>query len=192
MRKTTLIVMLCLCSTLLTHAQFFKKAVLANDPFSDSLTNVVTVFKTNYYPIQGTQLTSQGLVDVYQSKIGMPGASHCIIQRYHSEEDTTASWQAIMYEGESFEEAVKVYKDIYKNLKKAKIKNGPTSHYSFIGEMEVPNESVRFTVTPLRLNTPDRDYKFFYAEIEITSNYDGWEVHLNLHSKKNDDDQYQE
>ncbi|MES2890378.1 MAG: hypothetical protein V4725_00150 [Bacteroidota bacterium] len=191
MRKTTLIVLLFICSSSLSHAQFFKQVrTNTNDSFDDSLTQVVSVFKTNYYPIQGKQLTSQGLVDVYQSNVGVPGASHCIIQRYHSEEDTSASWQAIMYEGESFEEAVKIYRTIYKTLKKAKIKNGATSIFSFTGDLEEPNESVRFTVSPLKLNTPEDAYKYFYAEVEITSNYDGWEVHLNLHSKKNDNEQY--
>ena len=61
----------------------------------------------------------------------------------------------------SFEEAVKVYKSIYKNLKKAKIKNGPTSAFSFTGELEEPMESVRFTVSPLKLNTVDDAYKYF-------------------------------
>lgn len=189
MRKTTLIVLLYLCSSLLSHAQFFKP-VHTDLAFEDSLTQVMSVFKTNYYPIQGRQLVSQGLVDVYQSNVGVPGASHCIIQRYHSEEDTSASWQAVMYEGESYEEAVKVYKSIYNNLKKAKIKNGDDSPFTFSGELEKPSESVRFTATRLRLNTMEDAYKFFYAEVEITSNYDGWEVHLNLHTKKNDAEQY--
>jgi hypothetical protein len=175
---------------LFTSAQFYKKLQPSSDPFNDSLSKVVYDFKSNFYPIQGRQLTSQGLVDVYQSRVGMPGAAHCIIQRYHSEEDTTASWQAIMYEGESYEEAVKIYKNTYKLVKKASIKYGEKSHYSFVGEMEAPSESVRFTVTPLRLNTMDTDYKHFYAEVEITGGYEGWEVHLNLHSKKNDDEKY--
>ena len=189
MKKTTLIVLLFSCSILISHAQFYKK-VLPDHAFNDSLTKVVTDFKSNYYPIQGKQLTSQGLTDVYQSNAGMPGASHCVIQRYHSEEDTTASWQAIMYEGESFEEAEKMYKNVYRLLKNAKVKNGISPAYSFIGDMETPSESMRFTVTPMKLNTTDRDYKYFYAEVEITNSVEGWEVHLNLHSRKNDDEKY--
>lgn len=177
-------------SIVLTHAQFYKKLLPEDAGFTDSLTSVVYNFKSNYYPIQGKQLTSQGLVHVYQSKAGMPGAAHCVIQRYHSTEDTTASWQAIMYEGESYEEAVKIYKNTYHLVKKAKIKSGEKMPVLFTGEMEAPSESVRFTVTPLKLNTADTDYENFYAEVEITSNYDGWEVHLNLHGKKKDEEKY--
>ena len=189
MRKPAILLLLFLGNLFYSTAQFSKTLHPANT-FNDSLTRIVYHFKKNFYPIQGKQLTSQVMADVYQSKVGMPGAAHCIIQRYHSEEDTTASWQAIMYEGELFEEALKVYKNTVKQLKKAKIKIGENSPASFSGEMEIPDESLSFTVTPLRLDISDKDYKDFYAEVEITNNYDGWEVHLNLHNKKRDDLEY--
>ena len=190
MKKTNLLLALCLLATQFTHAQFYKTILPAPDSFTDSLERIVEDFRYNFYPIQGRQLVSEGMVDIYQSNRGIPGAAHCTIQRYHSEEDTTASWQAVMYDGESFDEALKVYKKTFKHIKKAKIKSAERSQYSFSGNLEVPTESVRFTVTPLRLNTTDPEYKYFYAVVEINNNYDGWVVHLNLHSRKDDQEKY--
>lgn len=189
MKKTTLFVVLLTCSTILTHAQFYKSAP-PSEGFNDSLSKIVIDFKNNFYPIQGKQLTSEGMVDVYQSNVRVPGAEHCVIQRYHSNIDTTASWQAIMYDGESFEEAAKIYKNTYQQIKKARLTSGPTSYYQFFGKMENPEETLRFTVSQLKLNTRDTDYQYFYAEVEMTNKYSGWEVHLNLHSRKNDDEKY--
>jgi len=188
-KKTAFFVILFSCNTLFSIAQFYK-TIRPDNSFSDSLTKIVYDFKQNFYPIQGKQLTSQVMADVYQSKVGIPGAAHCIIQRYHSEEDTTASWQAIMFEGETYEDALKIYTNTIKQIKKAKLKLGESIHGTFMGEIEMPDESLNFTVTPLRLNIADKDYKYFYAEVEITNNYDGWVVHLNLHNKKNDEAQY--
>ena len=64
------------------------------------------------------------------------------------------------------------------------------STISFMGELEVPDENIRFTVTPLRLSLIDLPYRRFWGEVELTSTYDGWEVHLNLHSKKGDAEKY--
>ncbi|CAN5442790.1 hypothetical protein BH11BAC3_BH11BAC3_28270 [soil metagenome] len=189
MRKITTLLLPMLCSILFSNAQFFKPSV-KDDNFNDSLSRIVYEFKTNFYPIQAKQLTSEGLVDVFESSVKIPGAAHCIIQRYHSEEDTTASWQAIMYDGDSFDEAAKIYKNTYRLIKKSKIKYGTSINYSFTGSMEAPSEEIRFTVSPLRLNTSDKDYEHFYAEVEITSNFPNWEVHLNMHSKKNDNEKY--
>ena len=189
MRKQVLLLLLFLGSLLFSSAQF-PKLPGAGSAFTDSLSRIVHDFKKNFYPIQGSQLTSQVMADVYRSKVGMPGAAHCIIQRYRSEEDTTASWQAIMYDGEIYEEALKIYKNTIKQLKKVRLKIGENSPASFSGEMEIPDETLSFTVTPLRLNSPDTDYKDFCAEVEITNNYDGWVVHLNLHKKKRDDVEY--
>ena len=55
---------------------------------------------------------------------------------------------------------------------------------SFEGEMENPDENVRFAVSGLRLKTTDKIYRNLSAEIELTNNYEGWEVHLNIYSKK--------
>jgi hypothetical protein len=189
MKKTIAVILLILSSPLFTKAQFYK-SLQSSDTFSDSLAIVVQDFKRNFSSIEGRQLPSQGDMDVFRSKVTIPGSLHCAIYRFHSQEDTTASWQAIMYEGDSYEEALKVYKNTFKQLKKTKMKWVDKSIISFIGEMEVPDENIRFTVTAMRLNIIDRPYRSFFAELELTNTYDGWEVHFNLHNRKNDAERY--
>ena len=57
---------------------------------------------------------------------------------------------------------------------------------SFVGELEKDDQNVRFTVSSLRLKTNDKLYKNLVAEVELISNYNGWEVHLNIYTKKAD------
>ena len=104
--------------------------------------------------------------------------------------DTTASWQAIMYDGDSYDQAVKVYKNTYRLVQKSRIKWVDRSIVSFVGEMEKPDENVSFATSLLQLNVTDPRYRNFYANIELTSSYSGWEVHLNLHSRKDDKAEY--
>ena len=189
MKKKSTLLLLFLCSIHFSQAQFYK-SILPSDAFSDSVSIIVQDFKKNFSTIEGRQLPSQGEMDVYHSKVTIPGAVHCAIYRFHSLEDTTASWQAIMYEGDSYENAVKIYKNTFHQLKKSKMKWGDKGTISFIGELEMPVENVRFTVTPLRLNNMDLPYRSFFGEIELTSAYDGWVVHLNLHNRKNDAEKY--
>ena len=189
MKKTITLMMLFLCSIHFTQAQFYK-SILPSEAFSDSLSVIVQDFKKNFATIQGRQLPSQGEMEVYRSKVSIPGAVHCSIFRFHSVEDTTASWQAILYEGDSHEDAIKIYKNLFKQLKKSRMKWVDKSVITFMGDLEMPDENVRFAVTPLRLNIIDMPYRRFYGEVELTSTYDGWEVHLNLHNKKRDDEKY--
>lgn len=189
MKKAISILFFLVIFHLCSQAQFYK-SLLPSDAFGDSLTLIVKDFKNNFYPIQGKQYPSEGMVDIYNSKAAIPGSEHCIIQRYHSVEDTTASWQAIMYDGESYVDAVKIYKNIFHLVKKSKIKWADKRTFSFDGAMEIPDESVRFTSSPLTLKVPDQEYKHFIAAVEITNSYSGWEVHVNLHSRKNDEDQH--
>lgn len=105
-------------------------------------------------------------MEVFRLRAGIPGAVHCAVYRFHSLLDTTASFQAIMYEGESYKAALNIYKNTYKKLKKTKMKWVDKSVISFVGEMEEPDESIRFTSTALRLNIIDRPYRNFFGDLE--------------------------
>ena len=174
---------------LYSHAQVHKP-FQPSAVFNDSLTRVVIDFRNNFYRVQGEELTPQEGREVYQSAISLPGATHCFIYRFHSAIDTTASWQAILYEGESYEDALKIYRDTYHQLTKSKMKWYDNRLAAFKGDMEEPDENLRFTNTLLQLNVPDFLYRHFYGAIEITNSYKGWEVHLNLQDKKDDTDRY--
>jgi hypothetical protein len=179
-----LILAILLCG-LFSNAQFYKSFV-PSPAFTDSLNRIVADFRHNYHSIQGEALGSQNDVDTYQSKNSLPGAVECFIYRFHSVQDTTASFQAVMYKGDSFKEAVKIYKNTFRLVNKTKLK--PSG--GFTGQMEEPNESMRFISSSMKANTSDDAYKNYIAEVEILNSYDGWEVHLNLHTKKDDRDKF--
>lgn len=165
-----------------SRAQFYKKYLPARE-FSDSLSKIVIDFKSNFNIIQGEEMTPQPEMNTYQSKTTLPDALHCSIFRYHSIIDTTASWQAIFYDGENYNDAFKIYKDIFNQLKKCRIKIGDKNDNAFIGEFGKPKESVRFTSSLLKLNSMDLIYRNFFADLELTNTYNGWEVQLNLINK---------
>jgi hypothetical protein len=99
MKKTALLI-LSILSVAFTHAQILKRAP-KNNPFEDSLNKVIVDFKNNFRNIQSEPLPAEIGADSYQSAICLPGASHCTIMRYHSVVDNSASWQAVLYAGET-------------------------------------------------------------------------------------------
>ena len=186
MRKATLIIFSVLLCGYVT-AQF--KPRLPVPSFSDSLSMVINDAGHNYYTIQGVALTSETDRDSYQSKVTLPGSSLCMIYRYHSTQDTSASWHAIMYKGEDYKEAVKSYKNTFRLVKKTKFMlNSKSIHFE--GAMDEPDESLRFTVSTLRTSSQVIGYDNFIAEVEMVNSYDGWEVHLNIQKRKNDTERY--
>lgn len=152
--------------------------------FSDALNKVVQDYTGNFTHIQGDKMPAEVDADTYKSKVCVPAALGCKIMRYRSAEDKSANWQAGFYDGESFEEAVKLYKKIYSLVKKASVKGVATSAAGFDGTLETVDENVGFAVSTLRLKTTNRTYKDLVAEVEIASNFTGWEVRLNIYTKK--------
>lgn len=171
-----------------SNAQFYKK-ILPGNNISSAVANITENFQNNYHNIQGEELPADEGRKSYRSTVTIPGASQAVIYRFHSKEDTSASFQAILYEGESYKEAVKIYKQTFRQVKGTKF-NGGSEKISFNGHMEEPTESLRFTSSQLRPDVTGGAYKNFIAEIELLNSVDGWTVQLNLHSRKNDGERY--
>ena len=172
-----------------SQAQLLNK-VLPTSPFADSLSKVVENYQQNYLGIQGLALQPDEDRDIFASTIGLPGASSCVIFRFHSKQDTTASWQAVLYEGEDFKDASKAYRAAIKNLKQTKFTVG-VRKLSFAGEVVNPTENLRFTTSIFEPTESTDLYKNFKAEVEMLNSMEGWIVRLNLHSRKPDTDRYQ-
>lgn len=159
--------------------------------FSENLNKVVCDFRNNFHHIQGDALTPEGEMDIYKSSVSLPGSINTVIYRFHSKVDTTASWQAIMFQGENYAEALKVYKNTSRLLNKCQLTLPGSGPVGFSGKLYEPEPNITFTSSAFKLNTDDAAYAKFYAEIEmINTGFDSWEVHLNLHNKKEDTEKY--
>lgn len=173
---------------LLTHTLVAQlvKPINTNVDFTNKLNTIALDMRNNYYSIQGEKLPSGEDVDVYASRVILPGSKHCTIYRYHSVEDTSASWQALIYEGDKYEEAMKAYKRICRDVDHCVIRL-QSGAAPFTGKFEKPEAGLRFVTSSYKLKTKDTVYKNFYAEAEMVNiNYDQWEVRLNLVCKKED------
>jgi hypothetical protein len=170
---------------LICHAQF-GKPVKQEGAFSTSLSAIVIDFKNNFLNIQSNELAGASATNTFTSAICLPDALHCTIERYNSEEDKSASWQALLFAGENYQDALRMYKNTFKQVRTASISGIDEKPVGFTGAMEKPDENIRFTVSTLRLGSIDKRYKDFVASIELNNNMQGWEVTLNLYRKKAD------
>ena len=178
---------LCTLSANLLPAQF-KKTVLPATAFNNALEKIVVDFRYNFKNIKGETVVNQGEYDTYSSTVILPGASNCIIYGSHSVEDTTASWQGVFYKGDDYKAAITAYKNVYRLISKSKLELIDVSTVGFAGIYEAPTDDVRFTVSSLRLDVLHPQYKRFLAEIELITNYEGWQVNINFYNRKPDDE----
>jgi hypothetical protein len=173
MRKKTFILLLILLSANFCDAQFYK-SVLPSTEFSGALEKIVLDFRLNFSTIQGNSLISSRETETFESTIKLPGASECVIYKYHSKADTTASWQGVMYKGDDYKEACKVYENVFRLVKKSQVRWIDKTMTGFNGELKKPVEELKFTVSTLHFQLEDKRYKNFQADVEMVSSYGGW------------------
>ncbi|MDQ6814946.1 MAG: hypothetical protein M3040_14515 [Bacteroidota bacterium] len=186
MKKNLLALLLIFVSGNVCNGQFYK-SLLPSPEFSNALEKIVLDFRLNFSSIQGNSLNNERDAETFESVVKLPGANNCTVYKFHSKVDTSASWQAVMYKGDNYKEAAKIYENVFRQVKKSQIRWIDKSMVGFYGDMQKPEEELKFTESTLRLDLDDKRYKHFEADIEMVSTYDGWEVHLNLQTRHPDD-----
>lgn len=156
--------------------------------FPATINAVLTDFPHNLRNITGELVLAQGEFENYSSMVVLPGAESCIVTRYHSADDTTASWQAKMITSDNFQEASKAYHDLFKKLQGCYLTLVDGSIIYLRGDWEPAKEEASFTTSTLRLMTGDWRYRDVKVELELVYQLADWAVHINIVTKKRDDE----
>lgn len=167
----------------LAQARF---ASVKEEPFSKVMEAVVHDFPNNYRNISGELVLEQAEIESYASLVQLPGASECVITRYHSLEDSTASWQAKMFRSEDFKEVAQRYKELYRQLKGCYLRLVDGSIIYMDAEWEAPTEEKPFVMSTLRLATGDWRYKEMKIDLEMVYQFPEWTININVSGKKKD------
>ena len=183
MKKTLLIALM----AILVHSANSQTSIFSRPTsFSQSLQSVLEDYPNNFHNISGESIIEQGEVEQYESTVQLPGAEACIIGRYHSVIDTTASFQAIMFRAEEFEEAAKQYRSIYKQLKASPVVMVDGSKLYFKSEFSEPDNSFDFIVSTFTFPSHDRRFMGFRIDLELVYIMNEWTVNINMGRKKDD------
>jgi len=177
-----------LLATALVQAQPKTAEKTITPAFTKAVETILGDFPHNYKHITGDLVLAQGEWEHYASTITLPGAISCIVGRYHSVLDTTASWQALMFSSEEFNEAATVYKQLFHQLNACKVKMVDGSVYYLDGKLETATEAMDFVTSTFKVKTGDERYRLFKVELELLYQLNEWVVNINMVSKKNDKD----
>ncbi len=156
------------------------------EPFSKVMEAVLHDFPNNYRNISGDLVLDQAEIENYASLVQLPGASECMVTRYHSVEDTTASWQAKMFHNEDYKLVAVQYKELYRQLKNCYLRLVDGSIIYLNAEWEAPTEEKPFVMSTLRLATGDERYKEMKIDLEMVYQFPEWTININVVGKKDD------
>lgn len=185
MKKLTNLLLAAMVMSMAAQAQFKT----SNQPSSGFVRAVETIlgdYPYNYRHITGELVEATGDWHQYASTVTLPGAEFCRIGVYHSELDTTASWQAQVFRSENFRPAADAYKRLFRQLKQCRLRMVDGTVYYLDGDYEAPTEDNDFFTSALKILTADERYREFHIELELLYKMDEWVVNVNMVSKKKD------
>jgi len=148
---------------------------------------VLADFPNNLRHISGELVLAQGEFEDYASLVVLPGATACTVTRWHSWDDTTASWQAKMYSTDDFAAATSEYHALFRQLQQCYVRLVDGSIVNLAGDWEPPKNGVPFATSTLRLVTGDQRYKDVEVEVQLVYLLADWAVNITIVSKRPDD-----
>jgi len=157
-------------------------------PFADAIDAVLGDLPNNLRYVTGELLLAEGEVDSYASLVAVPDAENCIVTRYHSVEDTTASWQAKMYSGGDYDAAARKYAQLYQQLKTCYVRLPDGSIYYLEGTWAPAKKEITFTTSTLKVRTSDQRFRDVVVQLELVYQLADWAVNINIVTKRPDDE----
>jgi hypothetical protein len=157
-------------------------------PFVDAIDAVLGDLPNNLRYVTGELLLAEGEVDSYASLVAVPDAENCIVTRYHSVEDTTASWQAKMYSGGDYGAAARKYEQLYQQLKTCYVRLPDGGIYYLEGTWAPAREGITFTTSTLKVRTSDQLFRDVVVQLELVYQLADWAVNINIVTKRPDDE----
>jgi hypothetical protein len=170
------------------HSDSLLRARVRVVPFADAIDAVLGDLPNNLRKVTGELLLAEAETENYSSLVVVPGAENCIVTRYHSVEDTTASWQAKMYSGGDFGPASQKYQQLYQQLKTCYVRLADSSIYYLEGVWEPAREGISFTTSTFKLRTNDQRFRDVKVELELVYQLADWAVNINIVTKRPDDE----
>ena len=149
---------------------------------------VLQDFPNNLRHISGELVLAQGEFENYASVLTLQDAQDCIVTRWHSKRDTTASWQVKLFTSDDYAAAEKQYRRLYGQLKMCHMTLGDSSLVLLGGNWSPAKEGMAFTTSTLRLKTDDWRYREVKIDLELVYQLADWAVQINIVSKRPDDE----
>jgi hypothetical protein len=142
-------------------------------------------FYQNFNNVKGDTLNQSEETIEFASRIAPPDAISTSITKYLQPYSYT--WEATMFQTESYEEAVEKYKSYYKQLNGARLTFYDKTAYHLSGRYDAPDEARAFASSILQLDPSNKDLQLFKVEIGLSYSLPEWTVKVMIYEKIADD-----
>lgn len=184
--KPTYLLFACLIASFTSNAQLRLPAL---DPdLKNALEKVIEEYPRQFSGLKGEILHNNPQTTEYASLLKMTSAQKNTITQ-HSGSKPVYSWQAVMFTTESFEEAEKKYRSLYKQLKAISLRLNRDYHYGLEGSYEAPDLSKDFVGTVFSLAPNPSNLPKVKVELLMQYELMEWKIYLNLFQKEREDDE---
>lgn len=148
--------------------------------FNAALEKILLEFPNAFSNLMGEEILKDDTEVRYESRIILPGAEDCIINASTDGTVKSVGWEAVFASTETYEEAEKIYKQLYLQLISCRFKLKTKSSVSLVGKWKSPVQDENYSTTLLTLSSATGNYRKMAIELEMVKVLDEWKVNLRV------------
>lgn len=182
-----LFLLLFICFSIHSNAQVNLPGI-GNSDVKKALEKVIADYQKDFATLKGEVMNENPQSTEYASLLVFKTAEQNSITKYSGKEPVY-SWQAQMLTTESYSEAAKKYKSLYKDLKNTTLKLNIDYSYGLEGQYSEPDEGKKFATTSFHL-VPNATYlPKVKVELALQFEFPEWKVLLQVYQKEREDNE---
>lgn len=157
------------------------QGVFANQTNS-AIEKVIQDYPNQFKNITGALVLEKQQTADYQSSIQIPGALSCQVIKYNSGRKEIY-WRAELLETRKFEEAKRLYKDIYNQIRNSIVKIEGEKPYILNGQYDIPDERKGFHSVVFSMLPSVGEMQKLKVELSLVRHATDWKVVIVVHDQ---------
>lgn len=149
---------------------------------NSAIEKVIQDYPNQFRNITGALVLEKQRTADYQSSIQIPGAVSCQVIKYNSGRKEIC-WRAELLQTGRFEDAKRLYKDIYNQIRNSIVKIAGEKPYILNGQYDVPDERKRFHSVVFSMLPSVGEMQKLKVELSLVQHAAGWKVIIVVHDQ---------
>lgn len=149
-----------------------------------AIEKVIQDYPNQFKNITGALLLEKQQTADYQSSIQIPGAVSCQVIKYNAGRKESY-WRAELLQTGRFDDAKKLYKDIYNQIRNSIVKIEGEKPYILNGQYDVPDERKGFHSVVFNMLPSVGQMQKLKVELSLVQHAAEWRVVIVVHDQDN-------
>ena len=148
-----------------------------------ALQRVISDYPNQFQNIKGEKIGSRADATEFRSTVDIAGTAGAVITAFRSGDSQQMSWQAVLFQSNSFAEAKQRFQEYFQSIRNSIIRVDGLPPVILNGSFDTPREDQSQNIIPFQLLPANAKLRGLQIELTLTQANSIWEIVLAVRAR---------